>query len=544
MTNPVAPPAAPTVPVYPALGSPNFNQEAYTYGSSMPDVSARIGAIGDAAYTNAVAADERAVAANNSAVTATAQADAAMGYRNTAQSAATTATTKASEADASAIAASKLNLGDKASPPTTDNQGAALKAGATYYDTTLQQWRVWNGVEWGAGLSINLPNEIHSAAAKPTPADLDELGIIDSAAEFSLKKLTFAALKTWLASLFVSTTGATMTGGLTVPSINGGQLAGMRNRIINGNFMINQTGFTGTSALGEYGPDCFSLGGSLSGATVSMSLFSDGSFSATGTSHVLLATTSAKASLSASDVVVLEHKIEGLNIADLKWGTPSAKTITLSFRCGLTGVSSGVISVALRNADGSRSYVTTIDAKNSPGTYSVTIPGDSSGTWSTNNSTGIHITWAHCCGSTYSTATTGAWQSGNFVAATTQTNLLTAVDKGFAVTDIQCEVGTVATPFEHRSHGAELALCQRYYEEGHFELRCYSQYGTSNRVSFKVTKRAAPTLTISGIDFAGSGAIGAYAELPGIDGFRAGADWTSTPAYRVVSFNWTASARL
>lgn len=544
MTNPVIPPAAPAVPVYPALGSPNFNQEAYTYGSSMPAVSAGIGAVGDAAYTNAVAANERAVAADSSAAAAAAQADAAMWYRNTAQAAATTATAKAGEADASAIAASKLNLGDKAAPPTTDNQGAALQAGATYYDTTLQQWRVWTGSGWGAGLSINLPNEIHSAAEKTTPADLDELGIIDSAAGFSLKKLTFAALKTWLASLFVSKTGATMTGNLTVPSLNGGQLAGMRNRIINGNVMINQTGFTSTTVLGEYGPDCWSLGGSLSGAMVSMSLFSDGSFSATGTSHVFLATAAAKASLSASDAVVLEHKIEGLNIADLKWGTPSAKTITLSFSCVITGVSSGVISVALRNGDRSRSYVTTIDATNSPRTYSVTIPGDSSGTWSTNNSTGIHITWAHCCGSTYSTATTGAWQSGNFVAATTQTNLLTAVDKGFAVTDIQCEVGTVATPFEIRSYGHELALCQRYFEKGNFELRCYSQYGTSNRVDFKATKRAVPTMTISNIDFAGLGATGASADVPGIEGFRAGADWLSTPAYRHVVFNWQASARL
>lgn len=202
MTNPVSPPAAPAVPVYPSLGSPNFNQEAYTYGSSMPDVSAGIGAIGDAAYTNAVAADERAVAANNSAVSAAAQADAAMGYRNTAQAEAATATTKAAEADASAIAASKLNLGDKAVEPTTDNQGAPLRAGATYYDTTLAQWRVWNGTAWVAGLSIDVANDIHTAAAKPTPADADEIGYVDSAAGWGLVKLTWANLKAVLLAYF------------------------------------------------------------------------------------------------------------------------------------------------------------------------------------------------------------------------------------------------------------------------------------------------------------------------------------------------------
>lgn len=74
MTNPVAPPAAPTVPVYPALGSPNFNAEAYAYGSSMPAVSAAIGNIATAAYTNAQSAFESASSASNAEVTATAAA--------------------------------------------------------------------------------------------------------------------------------------------------------------------------------------------------------------------------------------------------------------------------------------------------------------------------------------------------------------------------------------------------------------------------------------------------------------------------------------
>lgn len=96
--------------------------------------------------TNATAAQERSATATSAAATATAQADAA-------QAAATTAADKAAQADASAIAASKLNLGDKAVEPTTDNQGAPLRAGATYYDTTLNKWRVWTGAAWGDGIS-------------------------------------------------------------------------------------------------------------------------------------------------------------------------------------------------------------------------------------------------------------------------------------------------------------------------------------------------------------------------------------------------------
>ena len=121
-------------------------------GALAPMVAQTNDAVG-AAHINATAAHERAATASAAATTATAQADAAMGYRNTAQAAATTATTKAAAADASAIAASKLNLGDKSKPPTTDNQGGVLRAGATYYDTELNKWRVWTGTAWGDGIS-------------------------------------------------------------------------------------------------------------------------------------------------------------------------------------------------------------------------------------------------------------------------------------------------------------------------------------------------------------------------------------------------------
>ena len=113
---------------------------------ALPAFATEVNAVADNAYSNAVSA-------SNASTVATTQATTAMGYRNTAQSAAATATTKAGEASASAIAASQLNLGDKAAPPTTDNQGQPLRAGATYFDTTLTKWRVWNGSAWAEGLS-------------------------------------------------------------------------------------------------------------------------------------------------------------------------------------------------------------------------------------------------------------------------------------------------------------------------------------------------------------------------------------------------------
>lgn len=160
MTDIVPIPAPPTVPLYPALGSANFNTEAYNYGSSMPSVVSGIQAMCQAAWTNAVAAQERAASAAGSASAADTQANLAMGYRNQANAAAATATTRRDEAAASAAAAegsridaSKLNLGGKTAAPTTDNQGQALRAGATYYDTTAGKWRVWTGSAWGDGIS-------------------------------------------------------------------------------------------------------------------------------------------------------------------------------------------------------------------------------------------------------------------------------------------------------------------------------------------------------------------------------------------------------
>lgn len=153
-------PAAPVVVPFPALGSTNYNDEAYAAGVSLPGFSAGMRALAMATRTNSVAGHERALAAEQAKIVATEQADLAMGYRNTAGLHATTATdqaslatAKAGEAVASAVQASKLNLGHKSTPPTLDNQGAALLAGATYYDTTLEKLRVWTGSAWGDGIS-------------------------------------------------------------------------------------------------------------------------------------------------------------------------------------------------------------------------------------------------------------------------------------------------------------------------------------------------------------------------------------------------------
>lgn len=155
MTDIVSPPTISALPAapQPADTPGEFDSKAFAL------LAAQVAMVGDfnsaaaATQQNATAANERAVAAASSASAANVSANTASIQAGVASGAATTATNKAAEATASALSASKLNLGNKASPPTTDNQGAALLAGATYYDTTLNKWRVWNGAAWTDGIS-------------------------------------------------------------------------------------------------------------------------------------------------------------------------------------------------------------------------------------------------------------------------------------------------------------------------------------------------------------------------------------------------------
>lgn len=158
---PTLPTGAAAVPTFPAIGDASFNTLAYAWAQHMRvTFPADMLALASNTYSNAseaggsaTAASASASAASGSATSASTQATAAATSASNAAASASTASTQATAAAASATAASKLNLGNKASPPTLDNQGAALLAGATYYDTTLAKWRVWTGSAWNDGIS-------------------------------------------------------------------------------------------------------------------------------------------------------------------------------------------------------------------------------------------------------------------------------------------------------------------------------------------------------------------------------------------------------
>jgi hypothetical protein len=220
-----------------------------------------------------------------------------------------------------------------------------------------------------------------------------------------------------------------------------------------------------------------------------------------GFTNYLGVTSLSSYSILSTDFFTIEQKIEGYNVADLAWGTANAKTITLSFwvRSSLTGTFGG----ALSNSAYNRSYpfTYTISTANTWTQISVTIVGDTSGTWLTTNGIGMYVFFGLGAGSTQS-QTAGAWVGVGCVSATGAVSVVGTNGATFYITGVQLEQNTSATPFERRLYNQELANCQRYYYQlvrgDSIYFATAWQYTASQLyavIPFPVTMRSAPTLS-------------------------------------------------
>jgi hypothetical protein len=273
---------------------------------------------------------------------------------------------------------------------------------------------------------------------------------------------------------------------------------GFKNRIINGAMVIDQrnagASVTPTTS-GSYTLDRWQV--SLSQASkFSVQQDAGAVTPPVGFSDYLGVTSLSAYTVGASERFLISQQIEGYNVADLGWGTANAKTITVSFwvRSSLTGTFGGAIS----NNDGTRSYPYsyTISSANTWEQKSITIAGDTTGTWLTTNGSGIILRFSLGTGSTLS-GTAGAWAGSNFTSATGATSVVGTNGATFYITGVQLEVGSTATNFEVRDYGRELILCLRYYESGSASPSCFADT-FSNAVwegFFKVDKRSSGTFT-------------------------------------------------
>jgi hypothetical protein len=261
-------------------------------------------------------------------------------------------------------------------------------------------------------------------------------------------------------------TGGTVTGATTFNSTvsingaNGSGYTGYKNRIINGGMVIDQrnNGAAISVTANQYPVDRFYVSANASGViSAQRSTVAPAGF----VNSLSLTVTTPRTSIAATDVYGMRQTIEGFNFADFGFGTANAATVTLSFwvRSSITGT----YTAAFWNESFNRNYVATytINAANTWEQKTITIAGDTSGTWATGNGQGITVYWDLGSGSNYF-GTAGSWVTTGSIRTSGSTNWISTNGATFYITGVQLERGSNATSFEFRDYGRELIMCQRY----------------------------------------------------------------------------------
>ena len=338
-----------------------------------------------------------------------------------------------------------------------------------------------------------------------------------------------------------SGTGGASLGDVVVSSINSGPVSGARNRVINGDMRIDQR-YSGTLLTGAANPNyfCDRFGTYHDIGTLNYQQNLNSVTPPVGFTNYLGITNTSASTSASTNYYNLFHPVEGYNIADFAWGTASAKPVTLSF--WVMSSIAGTYSVAFNIASNSYGYPATysISQANTWTYVSLTIPGSTVITPNTTNGSGVVIIWDLGQGSSYR-FTAGSWQSGTVQGATGSTNWNQTNGATFYLTGVQLEAGTVATPFERRLYGQELALCQRYYETGF--TKCYVGGATGSGIAiatnFKVQKRTTPVQTYSAPPGGMSNFQPTGNEAITVDGFS-----VIRSSANEISFSWVSSVEL
>jgi hypothetical protein len=279
-----------------------------------------------------------------------------------------------------------------------------------------------------------------------------------------------------------------------------------KNRIINGAMTIDQRNAGASQAIASSGAaytlDRYRVSNQTDGALTTQQV----STAPAGFSNSAKITiTSADSSLSSGQFLYFAQWVEGFNFADCGWGTANAKTVTLSFQVysSLTGTFGGAITN--ENVDRSYPFTYTISTANTWTTISVTIAGDTSGTWiGATNGIGVRVLFGLGAGSAVS-GTAGSWSSNGYFSATGAVSVIGTNGSTWYITGVQLEVGSSATGFEYRQYTTELQLCQRYFylvaSGAANSIISNAYYANSTNVGavikYPTTMRTTPTLSVT-----------------------------------------------
>jgi len=275
---------------------------------------------------------------------------------------------------------------------------------------------------------------------------------------------------------------------------------GFKNRIINGAMVIDQRN-AGASVTNVSAPASFAYSVDRWGywaTQASKFTLQQSSTAPAGFTTSLKITSSSAYTVLSTDYFTIGQNIEGFNVADFGYGAAGAATVTISFwvQSSLTGTFGGALSNGSTNRSYAFSY--TISAANTWEQKTITVAGDTTGTWNKTNSTGLILTLGLGVGSS-ATGATGSWAGAWYASANSAVNVVSTNGATFYITGVQLEKGSTATSFDYRPYGTELALCQRYYWTLNGRVIYLASYGAASlyitNVYFPVAMRATPTIT-------------------------------------------------
>jgi len=320
------------------------------------------------------------------------------------------------------------------------------------------------------------------------------------------------------------------TDAITAAKLNIGQVGGRRNIIHNGAFTVDQratpvTLSNGTNKTVDRWRCNYT---NFDNATVVMQQSTTVPSGAGFGNSLQFNVTGTETSLEADEHFWVGHFIEGQNLQHLAHNTSSAKKITLSF--WVRSHVAGDYGILLYKFNAARGYTTsyTINAVDTWEYKTITIDGDTSGAILNDNSTQLGIYWSLGNGTDNKGGGTAVWSgfSTNQFTISGQTNILSATGSWY-LTGVQLELGDTATPFEHRSYGEELALCQRYfvrYSGGQFHRLCFGFNDTTSRqqcvFSTPTELRAIPTLSETNLTMSGGVDVSTISGVQKLNGGR------------------------